>query len=123
MAEEKAVGYCCDRPNCNGVIQSVDFLDGTYFEFCTVCDYAKLERGEAEVIESKAYHRHFPKRFTRRHLVSTKHRAKEGEFQSFEEWKKTNPMFKDINLTVPESNTRIIQTKNPIKELLEEYQQ
>jgi hypothetical protein len=121
MIEEKILGFCCERPNCNGFIKSIGFLDGTCLEFCTECDYIKLRSTGVEIIEGKMYHKHYPSRFWNKHLVSTKHKPKEDEFQSFEEWKKTNPRFKDIKLEVPkpiiESATQ--NNKTPIEELLD----
>jgi hypothetical protein len=68
------------------------------------------------------YHKHFPERFWTKHPVSRKHTAKNNEFKNFEEWKKTNPRFRNIELKIPKSILIKPTNKSPIEELLEKFE-
>jgi hypothetical protein len=112
------IGTCCTQSNCHGgFLQSVDFLDGISLEYCDKCNYARLEAAPLEKINGQLYHSHSP-RFFVKHLANRRHKLREGEFQSFDEWKKTSPRFKDSNLKVPEPTLIEPTNKTPIEELL-----
>jgi Zn-finger nucleic acid-binding protein len=93
-------GICCPR-GCGGFLQSVNFLDGTSIEYCNKCDYVWFEVAPLIKINGKLYHSHYPERCSRQHLANMKHKPRVGEFESFEEWKKTNPKFKNSDLKPP----------------------
>lgn len=91
-----------------GFERCITFLDGTTVWYCTICDYEKLtlpHPGYKQILKTKEVNGHIWKKTIRvidetkhrhtlhgkyigSHPITQKHKRREGEFESYEEWVK-----------------------------------